>query len=142
PPEILQRLDCVASLKRAAQLAEFLPGMHDVGLPCRRQRFVCGGTARSEPGVLTLPKRRAGRQCEQVRQEMQEEIVEPDALITAAQPEMHVHAIYGHTPGQPLIPVDELVVPRRRRDDAVTVARKWMAACGREGNPEPLADVV
>ncbi len=59
PPEILQRLDCVASLKRAAQLPEFPPGMHDVGLPCRRQRFVCGGTARSEPGVLTLPKRRA-----------------------------------------------------------------------------------
>ncbi len=73
---------------------------------------------------------------------MQEEIVEPDALITAAHPEMHVHAIYGHTPGQPLIPVDELVVPRCRRDDAVTVARKWMAACGREGNPEPLADIV
>src|SRR5690606_39322901 len=66
----------------------------------------------------------------------------PDALITAAHSEMHVHAINGHAPGQPLIPVDELVVPRCRRDDAVTVASKWMAACGREGNPEPLADVV
>ena len=54
------------------------------------------------------------------------------AMIAAAHAEMDVHAVDGHPPRQPLVAVDVLIVPRRRRDDAVGISREGVASGGRE----------
>ena len=51
-----------------------------------------GQAIRFEPGVFTLPERRGGRQCQQVRQEIGGLVQEIDAQLIIGDADMHMHA--------------------------------------------------
>src|SRR5919108_2769303 len=77
-----------------------------------------------------------------MRQQMQEEVVVPDAGLAAGHAEVDMEAKDRHALDQPAIPVDKLVIALRRGDATVGIAGEGIASGGREAEAQLVADLV
>ena len=114
------------------------PGVELVGDAAARKAPEHRRPVRLEAGVAPLPERRAGRQREQVRQEVARLVEELDRAGPVGHGDVDVQPEDQQRARQLLQLFDDVLVALAGREDLVLPVRKRMRAGGRDAQPDAL----
>ena len=150
PPDFLARCRCSGAGRAVSRYSSY--SLHESnwsGMPERGKRRKTVVRYDFRPGVASLPERRAGRERQQVRQEVARFVQQLDRARAVGHRDVDVQAEDEQRPRELLQLFDDVLVALAGRDDLILPARKRVRAGGRDAQADAFgalrqlaADVV